>query len=326
MKKIIIVIAIIVIGGIGWYYTQHIAANSKQPLRFHGNVENRTQTLAFRFLGTIESIDKDEGDTVSKGDILVTLDTRALQYRLATLQAQIDAETAILQKLKKGYQPEEIDQARAALAESKAALVGIEDTYIRQKKLYEAKATATKNYTLATAKYDQAKAAYAKAQSYYLLLKKGYRHEDIQAQEDKINGLKAQVKGVLYDIEMSTLRAPTNGVILKLYKEPGSIVTAGADVFELALSDQYWVRAYVDEPSLGAIKRGEKMWIETDARKKPYSGHIGFISPVAEFTPKNIETTALRPDLVYRFRVIVDDPDAKLKQGMPVTISAQSDR
>ena len=81
----------------------------------------------------------------------------------------------------------------------------------------------------------------------------------------------------------------------------------------------------MDEPLLGKITQGERMLIYIDSRKEPYEGSIGFISPVAEFTPKNIETMELRPELVYRFRVIIKNPDSHLKQGMPVTIKCKKD-
>jgi HlyD family secretion protein len=55
-------------------------------------------------------------------------------------------------------------------------------------------------------------------------------------------------------------------------------------------------------------------------RGRTYSGKIGFISPVAEFTPKTVQTTELRTDLVYRLRIYVDNPDRELVQGMPVTV------
>jgi HlyD family secretion protein len=77
----------------------------------------------------------------------------------------------------------------------------------------------------------------------------------------------------------------------------------------------------VPEPELGLIHPGQPALVVTDSRPdRPYEGQIGFISPVAEFTPKSVETPELRTDLVYRLRVVVDDPDPGLRQGMPVTV------
>jgi len=93
----------------------------------------------------------------------------------------------------------------------------------------------------------------------------------------------------------------------------------------LSLKDAVWVYVYVPEPQLGRVAPGMKAEIHTDTNKnKPYTGQVGYISPEAEFTPKNVETPQLRTDLVYRARVIADTPQNRpeggLRQGMPVTV------
>jgi HlyD family secretion protein len=120
----------------------------------------------------------------------------------------------------------------------------------------------------------------------------------------------------------ATLVAPAAGFILTRVREPGAIVASGEAIFTLAVSSPVWVRAYVDEPDLGRVRPNMAASVTTDsAPGKIYHGHVGFISPVAEFTPKTVETRELRTDLVYRLRVIVDNPDQGLRQGMPVTVT-----
>ena len=131
--------------------------------------------------------------------------------------------------------------------------------------------------------------------------------------------LEAISSKILY-LNDSVIKAPVDGVILTRFKEIGAITNAGESILEIAKTDEFWVRAYIDEKNLGNIKPGLKMSIQTDSRSENYEGVIGFISPVAEFTPKNIETQELRADLVYSFRVIVKNPDDKIRQGMPVTL------
>ena len=114
-------------------------------------------------------------------------------------------------------------------------------------------------------------------------------------------------------------------MILTRIQEPGAIVAEGAPVYTLSLTAPVWVRTYVAEPDLGRIHPGMPAAVTTDsAPDKVYAGQIGFISPVAEFTPKTVETTSLRTDLVYRLRVIVDNPDNGLRQGMPVTVTLRT--
>ncbi len=113
---------------------------------------------------------------------------------------------------------------------------------------------------------------------------------------------------------------PVDGTILTRVREPGTVVLQGEPVYTLSVLSPVWVRAYVPEPLLGSIYPGMEAEIYTDTKGgKVYKGKIGFISPVAEFTPKTVETTQLRTDLVYRIRIYADNPDQTLKQGMPVT-------
>lgn len=117
------------------------------------------------------------------------------------------------------------------------------------------------------------------------------------------------------------LYSPSDGTILTRIREPGAVIRAGDPICTLSLISPIWVRTFVDEPQLGLIYPGMPAEVYTDTPgAKPYQGHIGFISPVAEFTPKTVETTQLRTDLVYRLRVIVDNVDKGLRQGMPVTV------
>jgi HlyD family secretion protein len=113
--------------------------------------------------------------------------------------------------------------------------------------------------------------------------------------------------------------APTPGVILTRIREPGTVVNPSDPVYTLSISSPVWIRAFVDETNLGKIYYGMKAKIHTDSGAH-YYGKIGFISPVAEFTPKTVETAELRTDLVYRLRIYADNPDHYLKQGMPVTV------
>jgi HlyD family secretion protein len=121
--------------------------------------------------------------------------------------------------------------------------------------------------------------------------------------------------------------APIDGTILTRIREPGTVVRVADPIYTLSVISPVWVRAFVSEPNLGRIYPNMPAKIITDTKGgKIYDGHIGFISPVAEFTPKTVETTQLRTDLVYRIRVTVDNPDWGLKQGMPVTVKLINDQ
>jgi HlyD family secretion protein len=115
--------------------------------------------------------------------------------------------------------------------------------------------------------------------------------------------------------------APTDGTILSRIREPGTVVNPTNPIYSLSVTSPVWVRAFIPEPLLGVVYPGMPAEIHTDiAGGTVYRGHVGFISPVAEFTPKTVETTELRTDLIYRLRIYAENPDRGLRQGMPVTV------
>jgi len=142
--------------------------------------------------------------------------------------------------------------------------------------------------------------------------------ETLQASYEKAN---ASLDSALTNLEDTQIFCPTDGIVLTRIREPGTIVNVGDPVYTLSVKSPVWIRAFVTEPNLGRIYPGMHADIFTDSTSGiAYKGHIGFISPVAEFTPKNVETLDLRTDLVYRLRIIVDNPDKWIRQGMPVTV------
>jgi HlyD family secretion protein len=312
---LLVVTAIIVVAFLYIYKD----SNNKE-LSFSGNIDTRTVNLGFRFLGKIEKINKDEGDSVVKGDILASLDSKNLQNNINEVKERLNAENIKLTKLKKGFRKEDIEEAKGELEAALANLKLLEDVLKRQERLVEKNATSREAYINARYKYEAAEGTLKKAEALYEMRKKGYEEEDIRAQMALVASLEAALKAALQDLEDSVIKSPFDGIILTRLKEDGAIVNPGERILELSRQDEFWVKAYVDEPHLGAISQGDEVLVYADVRKEPYIGVIGNISPIAEFTPKNIETIELRSDLVYRFRVLLKDPDKKIKQGMPVTI------
>ncbi|MFW2565708.1 efflux RND transporter periplasmic adaptor subunit [Aliarcobacter butzleri] len=319
-KKLTIALIILLISFISYKIYSNIFLKNENNLTFYGNIDTRTVNVGFRFLGKIENITKDEGEIVKKDEFLVKLDTASLEKSLEELNEKIFASKLELSKLQTGYRQEEILEAKAAMEEAIENLNKTKDTYNRQANLFKTKSTSEENFTISQLNYKQALATLDKAKALYELRKNGYRDEDIKIQESNLKSLEIQAEKLKIDLNDSIIKAPVDGVILTRFKEIGAITNAGESILEIAKTDEFWVRAYIDEKNLGNIKPGLKMSIQTDSRSENYEGVIGFISPVAEFTPKNIETQELRADLVYSFRVIVKNPDDKIRQGMPVTL------
>jgi HlyD family secretion protein len=136
-----------------------------------------------------------------------------------------------------------------------------------------------------------------------------------------LHGAQANLQDANIKFADTDIVAPNDGTVLTRVREPGSIVNPADTVYVVSIDDPIWIRAYISEENLGKIYQGMKARLYTDSRPdQPYEGQIGFISPVAEFTPKNVETTDLRTKLVYRIRITISDKDRFLRQGMPMTI------
>lgn len=319
-NKIVLIVIFLALILISYKVYLEFFANQTEKANYYGNIDKRTVKLGFRFVGKIEDIKKDEGEIVKKDEILASLETRSLQESLNELEAQLNSSKLELNRLNKGYRVEEISQAEASHQEAKMNLAKATDIYKRQKRLFESKAVSEQSFIQSELDYKQAIASLNRAKSAYELFKNGYREDDIKIQESNIKVLEAQIEKVKIDLKDSTIFSPVDGVILTRYKEIGAIANSNEAVLELARNDELWVRAYIDQKNLGEIKTGLKMLVFSDVRAKPYTGYISFISSVAEFTPKNIETQELRANLVYSFRVIIKDFDDNLKQGVPVTL------
>jgi HlyD family secretion protein len=137
----------------------------------------------------------------------------------------------------------------------------------------------------------------------------------------RLRAAKASLAVALDHKGFTELYAPSDGTICTRIREIGAVVRAGDPVYSLTLTSPVWVRTYLQEPMLGEVRIGMRAEVLTDtAGIFPYQGRMGFISPVAEFTPKSVETEALRPDLVYRTHIYVDNREGILKQGMPATV------
>ena len=164
------------------------------------------------------------------------------------------------------------------------------------------------------------RAAAARRQALQLAVA-GPRKEDIAAAQARLQSEIAVLASAQKDLADTKLYAPSDGVIQDRILEPGDMVTPQTPVFTLALDNPVWVRAYLPEPELGKVALGMTAWISTDSFPgQRFRGWVGFISPVAEFTPKSVETTELRSQLVYLVRVYACNPDHRLRLGMPATV------
>jgi HlyD family secretion protein len=287
----------------------------------YGNVDLRQAMLAFNNSERISAVLVQEGDHVKKGQILGRLDTSRLEPQVAQAQAQLDAQKQVVERLHNGSRPEEIDQARANLESAKADAANCRRNYDRFRKLAGTNAVSEQDLENARAAMDISAGKLTASQKTLDLLVIGPRKEEIAQAEAQLRANEAQLSFLRQQLADAELRAPGDGIIRTRLMEPGEMASPQKPVYSLAITDPKWIRAYVSEPDLGKVQPGMKASVMVDSfPNRRFDGWVGFISPVAEFTPKSVQTSELRTSLVYEVRVFVTDPSDELRLGMPATV------
>jgi len=290
-------------------------------LTLYGNVDIRQVELGFRVAGRLKSMQFEEGQAVSAGVVMAELDARTFEDELRAAEAEAAAQDANVTKLVAGSRPAELARARAAVDEAVAAEQNARAALKRAEQLFATQAISRSAYDDAVAAARGAAARVASARESLRLLVEGTRSEDIAAARATLRVSQARASSAKTALDDTRLVAPSDGVVISRVREPGAIVSPNDVVYVLSLTRPVWVRAYVSEAQLGKLHPGMEVAVSSDAEPhRKLKGHIGFIAPTAEFTPKSVETPELRTDLVYRMRIIVDGPVPGLRQGMPVTV------
>lgn len=321
-KRLPIIIVLLLLVGFGvWFVRARSRTESTRASQLYGNVDIREVNLGFRVSGRVAEVLRDEGDVVKAGEVVARLDDEPYRREVDEARGQVAALRAHLQLLEAGNRPQEIAQARALVREREVTAANAERTYKRQEELLGSKAVSIQERDEAEATYRESEARLNSAREQLNLLEAGFRAEDIAQAKADLARAEASLSSAELRVQDTILRSPSDGVVLTRAQEPGAILQPGTTVLTVSLEKPVWVRAYINEPDLGRIHPGMKVQVYTDSRPgMPYSGQIGYVSPRAEFTPKNVETSELRTSLVYRLRVVVDNPDPGLRQGMPVTV------
>jgi HlyD family secretion protein len=320
-KRILLIVGVVAVVAIAIAAWSGLRSRERADhLTLYGNVDIREVELAFRVGGRLATVLHEEGDTVRQGDLVAEIDAEPYREALAVASARVEQAQANVTKLKAGPRPQEIERTRQAMTEAQAAYDNAALDFKRQSGLVESGASSEKILEAARARRDENAAKLAQAKEALALAEEGYRTEDIAAAHAELSAAIAQRDLAQTQLDDTRLSAPSDGTLISRTREAGSMLAPGTPVYSLSLRNPLYVRAYVDEPNLGNLAPGTRVSIHTDSSDKAYSGQIGFISPRAEFTPKSVETTDLRTDLVYRLRIVVTDADEGLRQGMPVTV------
>lgn len=321
--SILVLIAVAAAGTAGWFWWHDRAREAPTDLALYGNVEIRQVSLAFDGTGRIVELRAEEGDRVTAGQALGRLDTATLEIQVQQAQAEAEVQRQTLRRLRNGSRPEEIEQAEAQLASAEATAERAVLDLSRATKL-KAQGSAAITQQSVDQKRADAEASRARVDELRAALhlaQLGPRAEEIAAAEAQLAASEAALALLLHRIDQAMLRAPTDAVVRSRLLEPGDMATPQSPVFALALTRPKWARVYVSEPDLGAVRPGMTAKVYIDGQPdRPIDGTVGYISSVAEFTPKSVQTEELRTSLVYEVRIVVDDAADVLRLGQPVTV------
>jgi HlyD family secretion protein len=287
-----------------------------------GTVEATEADLGFQAPGRIDSILVEEGSRVVVGQRIAVLDLREAAARRGAAKAQLDAQQARLAELERGYRPEEISQAKAALRASEQRLADGTRDRTRARNLFQGGAISRQALDGAETAYALAEAERDRTRDQVTLLESGPRVEQIAAQRAVVAAARAGLEQADAALAFGEILAPFPGTVMRRLREPGEVVGAGMPVVTVSNPEDRWVRIYVREDEIGRVALGQPAEIRIDSyADRAFSGTVSFIASEAEFTPRNVQTKEERVKLVYRVKVrIVADTAVVLKPGLSADV------
>jgi len=301
-------------------------------LRVSGHVEATETRLAPDAGGRILTFTIREGDRVQVGQQVLTLDPRDVELALERARADRQQAEANLRLVLAGARPEDIRQAesqvtaaQADVSASQAELAAAEQDLQRFETLLTSNSGSRKQRDDAATRRDVAKDRLAAAESRVRVaqqalarLQSGARKEEIEVARARVAAADAQIATLDKSLADTILRSLISGIVTEKLVETGEVIAPRTPVAVVANLDEAWADVFVPEPAVPRLRLGQPAQLFTDAGGAPIGGTVSYISPKAEFTPRNVQTADERSKLVYRIRIAVDNTAGVLKQGMPV--------
>ncbi len=289
----------------------------------NGRIEAPLVDLAPRATGRVIDVLVREGDRVSAGDVLVRLDLGETAFNVERDGHAVDAAAARVRDLAAGGRAAEIAAAEAEVGDREAAEAQAAREVERQTFLRERRVGNARDLDRARTDLERARAAVAAARERLTVVREGAREwqtAQARAELGRAETIARQSQVVLAEAE---IRAPADGVVLHRLVEPGTLVVIGQPTLTLGLAERLYVRTFIPETQLGQVRQGAPMWVQVDAHPgRRFPARVTEISPVAEFTPKVVETRNERVNLVYAAKVDLDDGwNAPLVPGQPAEVT-----
>jgi HlyD family secretion protein len=290
----------------------------KDVIAASGTIEAIEVNVASKVGGQVLALSFKEGARVAPGDTLALVDHATIDIQLRQAQAGVRLAESQLALLVKGARSEDIRQAESALIQAEAALKVAEDDARRMRELVRTGSVTSKQADDAEARLTVATAQRAAAVEALAKVRRLARPEEIQAAEARLDQARAAADLLARTIADCTIKAPAAGTVTHKAIEAGELVAPGSTVATLADLASVYVMIYVTERELGRVRLGDAAEVRIDAfPDRAFAGRVTYISPEAEFTPKNVQTKEDRVKLVFGVKVEIDNRDGLLKPGLP---------
>jgi HlyD family secretion protein len=290
----------------------------KGTIEASGTLEAIEVKVSAKVPGQVEQLFVDEGSQVKQGDTLAILDhaTPEIQWRQA--QAGVALADAQYQLLINGARSEDLQQAEDALKQLESSAKVASDDYNRMKDLYASKSITKKQYDDAESRYIITKAQLNSARENLKKTQRFARPEDLGAAKARLDQAKANADLLRKQISDACILAPVGGTVTNRPVEVGELVGVGSTIVTISRLETLNLMIYVSDNELGKVKLNGTADIVIDTYPdKMFPGKVIYISPIAEFTPKNIQTKEDRTKLVFGVKLEVDNKEGILKAGMP---------
>jgi len=283
-----------------------------------GNIEATNIVISSKTPGQIKEIYVKEGDMVKAGDVLFLIDHDLLDIQLRQALAAVEQADAQLKLLQQGARSEDIRIAEDNVSAAEINLKQAETDLQRMKNLVNENAATVKNLEDAELVYDLRENQLNSAEENLMKVRTIIRREEVESAAANLKRSQANADLIRKNIEDCKVSSPLEGIITKKLAEPGEFVNTGSSILNIADLKVVDLFIYVTEAKLGKIKLGQEADITNDTYPdKKYSGEVIYISPEAEFTPKNIQTKEERTKLVFGIKIRIPNASYELKSGMP---------
>lgn len=292
--------------------------NRDSAIEASGTLEAVEVNVASKVSGQLLELRVTEGATVEKGDTIAIIDHELLQLQYKQAQAGVQLAEAQYNLLLNGARAEDLNAAEEMVRQTESALNAARADFDRVKELYSTHAVSKKQYEDAESRYTIAQAQYNSAIQNLQKLKKFARPEELRAAKAKVEQAQAQAGVIAKQISDSYILSPVKGTVTYKPVEEGELIGIGTVIVRVSRLEKMELMIYVNETEFGKVKLGSSADVVMDTfPDKKYSATVVYISPVAEFTPRNVQTKDERTKLVFRVKLEVDNPNGELKSGMP---------